>query len=86
MQSLSRITTQGQVSVPAAVRKALGVGPGASLKWELDGDRIIVTRATQFSSEDIHRAVFGEAKPPRKSLRELKQGIANDMRKRYARN
>ncbi len=85
MQSVSRITTQGQVSVPAAIRKALGVGPGGAIRWELVGDRIIVTRATQFSSEDIHRAVFGAAKPKRKSLRELKQGIANDMRKRYAR-
>src|SRR2546425_184099 len=33
----SKLTAQGQVSVPAAVRRRLGVGPGAVLEWAEDG-------------------------------------------------
>jgi AbrB family looped-hinge helix DNA binding protein len=30
----SRITAQGQISVPAAIRQKLGVGPGSTLEWD----------------------------------------------------
>ena len=41
----SKLTAQGQVSVPAAVRRRLGVGPGAVLEWSDDGGAIVVRRA-----------------------------------------
>jgi antitoxin PrlF len=41
----SRITTKSQVTVPQAVRRALGLKPGDDLAWEIDGDSVIVTRA-----------------------------------------
>jgi AbrB family looped-hinge helix DNA binding protein len=81
----SKLTAQGQISVPSSIRKKLGIGPGSVLEWEDDGDRIVVRRAGHFSSEDIHRAVFGERKPQRKSVAELKEGIRTYVRKRYAR-
>ncbi len=82
----SKLTTQGQISVPAEVRKKLGLGPGSVLQWEEDGDRMIVRRVGQFSSEDIHAAVFGGKKPQPKTLGELKQGIRDQIRKRHARD
>ena len=36
----SKVTAQGQVSVPAKVRQRLGVGPGSVLEWDEDGDRV----------------------------------------------
>src|SRR5690349_5426920 len=30
----SKITAQGQISVPAEVRRKLGLGPGSVLEWE----------------------------------------------------
>jgi AbrB family looped-hinge helix DNA binding protein len=30
----SKVTAQGQISVPAGVRKKLGVGPGSVLEWD----------------------------------------------------
>jgi AbrB family looped-hinge helix DNA binding protein len=81
----SKVTSQGQISVPAEVRKRLGVGPGSTLVWDEDGDRIVIRRAGLVSSEDIHRALFTERKPKPKSLKQLKEGIRDYARKRYAR-
>ena len=81
----SKVTSQGQISVPAEVRKRLGAGPGATLVWDEDGGRIVVRRAGLVSSEDIHRALFGEHRPKPKSLKQLMDGIREHARKRYAR-
>ena len=80
----SKITAQGQISVPAEFRRKLGVGPGSVLEWEDDGERVVVRRAGRYSSEDIHRAVFRKAPRPRTS-EELKRGIAEHVRKKHAR-
>ena len=81
----SKITAQGQISVPAEIRKELGVGPGSVLEWEKrDGD-IIVRRAGRRTFEDIHRAAFPEGPPPRKSLKELKEGVRKHIREQHAR-
>jgi AbrB family looped-hinge helix DNA binding protein len=81
----SKVTAQGQISVPADVRRKLGIGPGSVLEWEEDGDRILVRRAGRYTSEDIHRAVVGSRTLKRRSLAELKEGIRRYVRKRYAR-
>jgi AbrB family looped-hinge helix DNA binding protein len=82
----SKVTAQGQISVPVDVRRKLGVGPGSILEWEEDGDRIVVRRAGRYSSEEIHKALFGDTPPKRRSLDELKEGISRYARKRYARH
>ena len=81
----SKVTAQGQISVPADVRRKLGIGPGSVLEWEEEDGRIVVRRAGSFSSEDIHQALFGARKLKSKSLAELKEGIRRYVRKRYAR-
>ncbi|MBV9841580.1 MAG: type II toxin-antitoxin system PrlF family antitoxin [Sphingomonadaceae bacterium] len=42
---LSRITSKAQTTIPKAVRAALGLKEGDELAYEIDGDRVIVTRA-----------------------------------------
>jgi antitoxin PrlF len=79
----SRVTAQGQVSVPAKVRQKLGVGPGSVLEWDEDGDRMIVRKAGRHSSEDIHRALFPKT-PRRRTVEEMKDGIRRSIRKRHA--
>jgi antitoxin PrlF len=80
----SKVTAQGQISVPAEVRRKLGVGPGSVLEWEEAGnDVVVVKRAVRFTSEDVHREVFDKT-PRRKESTELKEGIRDRMRKRYA--
>ncbi|MEJ0035010.1 MAG: AbrB/MazE/SpoVT family DNA-binding domain-containing protein [Gammaproteobacteria bacterium] len=84
--ALSKLTAQGQISVPAEVRRKLGIGPGAVLEWFERGDEIVVRRAGRFSSADIHSALFS-VKPlnPPKNAGDLKQGIREYIRKRHAR-
>jgi antitoxin PrlF len=81
----SKITAQGQISVPASIRKKLGVGPGSILKWEEDGDRIVVRRSGRYTSEDIRNAVFGSKNPEPHTLDELKEGIRTYIRKKHPR-
>ncbi len=82
----SKLTAEGQNSVPMDVRRRLGVGPGSVLEWEEDGDKIVVRRAALFSSADIHDAVFGGRKAPARTVSELKEGVRRYARKRYARD
>jgi AbrB family looped-hinge helix DNA binding protein len=81
----SRITSQGQISVPQDVRRKLGVGPGSIIEWAEDGDRIVVRRAGRHTSEDIHKALFGDEKQKPKTNEQLKEGVRQYIRKRYAR-
>lgn len=81
----SRITTQGQVSVPAEVRRRLGLAPGSVIEWDAEGDAIVVRRAQRFSSEEIHLALFPEGASERRSHAELKAGPAKCARERHAR-
>jgi antitoxin PrlF len=81
----SKLTSQGQISVPADVRRKLGVGPGSILEWDEEGDKIIVRRSGRFTSEDVHRALFGKHAPKARTVDEMKSGIRQLMKKRHAR-
>jgi antitoxin PrlF len=82
--SRSKVTSQGQISIPLEVRKKLGIAPGSILEWEEEGDKVVVRRAGTFSSQDIHRALFAGRAPRRRTLDELKEGIRRRVRERYA--
>jgi len=81
----SKVTSQGQISVPAEVRKRLGIGPGSVLEWDQDGDRIVVRRMGKYTSHDIHKALFPDGPPKRRTLEELKEGIGEHIREKHAR-
>jgi AbrB family looped-hinge helix DNA binding protein len=81
----SKLTAQGQISVPAEVRRRLGIGPGSVLEWDEEGERIIVRRVGRYSSEDVHKAVFS-TRPSQRRLRELKEGVRDHIRRRHARH
>jgi antitoxin PrlF len=82
----SKLTAQGQISIPADVRRRLGIGPGSVLEWEDDGGKILVRRAGRFSSEDIHRMLFAVRAPQVRTLAEMKEGIRRYIRQRHARH
>lgn len=79
----SKLTAQGQISVPANVRQKLGVGPGSVLEWEDEGDRVVVRRAGRYTSEDIHRSLF-PSQPKPKTLAEMKKGVRQHIKKHRA--
>lgn len=81
----SKLTSQGQISVPAVIRKKLGVGPGSTLEWYEENGRIMVRRAGKYTSQDVHRAAFPEGPPKRRSLKQLKEAIEQYIREQHAR-
>ena len=83
--ALSKVTAQGQISVPAEVRRKLGIGPGSVLEWDEQGGTILVRRAGRYSSEDVHRALFPGKAPAARSVAEMKEGVRRRARERYAR-
>ncbi|MBI4729019.1 MAG: AbrB/MazE/SpoVT family DNA-binding domain-containing protein [Acidobacteria bacterium] len=81
----SRVTAQGQISVPAAVRRKLGIGPGAVLEWEDRGNQVLVRRAGRFTSEDVHGALFHGRPPQPRTVEEMKEGVRRHIKARHAR-
>jgi AbrB family looped-hinge helix DNA binding protein len=80
----SKLTAQGQISVPAEIRQRLGVGPGSVLEWDEQDDQVVVRRAGRYSSEEVHSALFpaGHCPPP---LENTKEAIRKYIRKKHAR-
>lgn len=81
----SKVTAQGQISVPAAIRRKLGIGPGSVLEWDAEGETVVVRKAGRYSFEDIHRALFPKRPEEPHTLEELKEGIGRHMREKHAR-
>jgi AbrB family looped-hinge helix DNA binding protein len=80
----SKVTAQGQISVPAEIRRKLGIGPGSVLEWDEEDEKIVVRKAGRYSSTDIHRVLFAK-RPRRRSLRELKEAVRQYIRDKHAR-
>ena len=81
----SKLTKQGQISVPAKVRRKLGLEPGSVLEWVEEDGTLLIRRATQYSSKQIHDALFSTT-PPARSPDDMKAGIRELMRTRHARD
>ena len=83
--ALSKLTAQGQISVPAEVRKKLGVGPGSVLEWDERNGEVVVRRAGRHTSAQVHEALFAKGKPKRRAPISVKEGIRQHMREKHAR-
>jgi AbrB family looped-hinge helix DNA binding protein len=81
----SRLTAQGQTSVPAEIRRKLGIGPGAVLEWDEENGQVVVRRAGRYSSEDVHRAIFRKRQVVPRTVEEMKAGIGRHIKGRRAR-
>jgi AbrB family looped-hinge helix DNA binding protein len=82
----SKVTAQGQISVPMEIRRKLGISPGSILEWDEDGGQIVVRRSGRFTSQDIHKALFGDKALQLRTLDELKEGVRKHVRTRHARD
>ena len=81
----SKITAQGQLSVPAEIRRELGIGPGTVLEWDVRDGTAVVRKVGKYTFDDIHKRLFPDGPPPYHTLEEMKQGIADNLRKKHAR-
>ena len=86
----SKLTAKEQLTVPAAIRKMLGVEAGDELVWKRndDGD-VVVQPARKNTLEDIRAALRAAGVPkwegPPVSVEEMKEGIARHLRKKHGR-
>lgn len=81
----SKITSKGQISVPAAVRRRLDLAPGARIEWVEHNGEVVVRRASRFSSQEIHEAVFG-AQPHSATVPAMDAAIREHLKKKHARD
>jgi AbrB family looped-hinge helix DNA binding protein len=82
----SKVTAQGQISVPVEVRRKLGVGPGSVLEWHEQDGSVVVRRAGRFSSSDMHQALFPKGTPVTRRIPDVKGAIRKHIRRRHARD
>lgn len=52
----SRVTERGQVTIPKRLRERLGIAPGQILEFDIEGGRLVATKATRRDPVD---AVYG---------------------------
>lgn len=79
----SRITAQGQVSIPVSVMRPFGLAPGEVINWDTLNGHLVVEKAGQFLLEDVQKAL----KRPEgihKTEDEIKDGIKAAMRAKHA--
>ncbi|MGN6490133.1 MAG: AbrB/MazE/SpoVT family DNA-binding domain-containing protein [Devosia sp.] len=55
----SKLTSKAQTTIPQPVRVALGVAEGDEIAYQIEGNRVILTRATPLQMDDPF-AVFEE--------------------------
>jgi len=58
MLHVSRISTKGQVTTPANIRKAIGIEPGDMVAYELQGKSVKLKRIEPFDA--AYHAVLSE--------------------------
>lgn len=80
----SRITAQGQISIPAAIRRRLGLEPGSVVEWEDQGDRFAIKRGGQYTFDDIHSFLFPDGHAP--GLAPTTQEMDEAIRQQFQKN
>ena len=81
----SKLTAQGQISVPAEVRKQLVVGPGSILEWDEINDQVVVRKAGRHTSAAVHEALFTKVRKKNPTVApNVKEGIRKHVREKHA--
>ncbi len=81
----SKVTAQGQISVPAEIRKRLGLGPGSVLEWGEKSGEVVVRKSGRYTSAQVHEALFGAASETKPKV-DVKEAIKKHIRQRHARD
>ena len=83
MRATSRVTSQNQISIPAAVRRKFHIVPGTELIWE-EKDNLLVVRPKRFSLDEV-RAVCAQRPVPHLSLSAMRAARDRAVRRKHGR-
>jgi AbrB family looped-hinge helix DNA binding protein len=70
---VSTVSSKGQITLPAQVRRALGIEPNDRLMVEARGDAIVITRAPDLFAL---KGFLGKALPERQERERMRQAVA----------
>ena len=58
---LAKVTTSGQITIPAPIRRKLGIKVGDKVMFLEEGNRVILLNSSQMALEKLQSAMEGEA-------------------------
>ena len=76
----TRITSQGQTSVPQEVRRQFGMGPGDEIIWSEENGRLVVRVRGAHTLGDVQKAL---ALPSTKRPIAVKGAIRDRIRRKF---
>ena len=79
------MTSQGQISVPAEVRKRFGIRPGSLLEFDDEEGKLVLRRKGTYTFEDMHKVLFPNGPPKRISVKQIKEVIGRSRAEKDAR-
>jgi bifunctional DNA-binding transcriptional regulator/antitoxin component of YhaV-PrlF toxin-antitoxin module len=79
----SRITAQGQVSIPVSIMRMFGLAPGEIITWKTQDGHLLVEKAGQYSLEDVRSSLKLPKSAP-KTDEAIREGIKARMRAKHA--
>ena len=68
----SKVLERGQVTIPKAIRKRLGIGPGSMLEFKADGGRLVAEKVESANPVDAVYGSLGSGRHTDDILRELR--------------
>ena len=75
--AVSRITSKGQVTIPEAIRRQVGLQAGEQIEWEVTEGGSIAVRKTGRSLEDLSKIL---PKPKRAlTIEEMEQAVGKRL-------
>jgi bifunctional DNA-binding transcriptional regulator/antitoxin component of YhaV-PrlF toxin-antitoxin module len=81
----SKITAQGQVSIPVAVMQQFGLAPGQVIEWDDQDGRLVVHRAGKYSLEDVCTALR-IPQGAHKTDEEIRESLKSRVKAKHARS
>jgi bifunctional DNA-binding transcriptional regulator/antitoxin component of YhaV-PrlF toxin-antitoxin module len=79
----SRITAQGQVSIPVSVMRQFGLAPGEWITWDTLDGRLVIEKAGHYTLAAVQNALK-IPKDRHKSEAGIQEGIQARTRTKYA--
>jgi bifunctional DNA-binding transcriptional regulator/antitoxin component of YhaV-PrlF toxin-antitoxin module len=81
-----QVTSQGQISVPVEVRRALGVELGGVLAWEPLGDGYVVRQCHRYTLADLRAVAQRYRRADVPTLAEMDEAEASGVTERHGRS